>query len=245
MGQLMTFSQRTDSKQALFDGAEVRRGLAALFAPGQVYEVRILKGATKGDKRPRTYSGYFCEADAVLASLAQFSAWEGAYVTLQECTPDLLGRAENKMLPAEKDATTNDTHITRYHWLLVDSDVRRIAGISTTGDQHALAVAQSVQIRLTLRAEGWPEPLLCDSGNGSHLLYPLDLPNAPDITDLLARVLAGLAARFDTPDLQIDRTVFNPSRICKLYGTRACKGDNTPSRPHRLARMLEVPYVEE
>jgi len=27
--------------------------------------------------------------------------------------------------------------------------------------------------------------------------------------------------------------VFNPARICKLYGTLSRKGDSTPERPHR------------
>jgi hypothetical protein len=35
--------------------------------------------------------------------------------------------------------------------------------------------------------------------------------------------------------------VFNPARIWKLYGTIARKGDSLPDRPHRLARVLDVP----
>lgn len=35
--------------------------------------------------------------------------------------------------------------------------------------------------------------------------------------------------------------VFNASRIVKLYGTRACKGQPTPERPHRDSRVIEAP----
>lgn len=41
--------------------------------------------------------------------------------------------------------------------------------------------------------------------------------------------------------MKVDRSVFNPSRITKLYGTKACKGDNTPERPHRHTGILEEP----
>ena len=29
--------------------------------------------------------------------------------------------------------------------------------------------------------------------------------------------------------------------VWKLYGTRVCKGDHLPDRPHRMARILEAP----
>jgi hypothetical protein len=39
----------------------------------------------------------------------------------------------------------------------------------------------------------------------------------------------------------VDTAVHNPARIWKLYGTLSAKGDNTPERPHRMARILEAP----
>jgi hypothetical protein len=41
--------------------------------------------------------------------------------------------------------------------------------------------------------------------------------------------------------VSVDTGVYNAARIWKLYGTIACKGDNTPERPHRPARFIEVP----
>jgi hypothetical protein len=41
--------------------------------------------------------------------------------------------------------------------------------------------------------------------------------------------------------VKVDQTVFNASRIVKLYGTVARKGDHTPDRPHRLSRILVAP----
>ena len=87
--------------------------------------------------------------------------------------------------------------------------------------------------------KAWPEPALADSGNGAHLLYRVDLP--VDDGGLTKRVLAALAFRFDTDQVHVDQTTFNPARIWKLYGTLARKGDNVPDRPHRYARLIDVP----
>ena len=80
--------------------------------------------------------------------------------------------------------------------------------------------------------------MMCESGNGMHLLYPLDLPNDAESTGLVKGALAGLAARFDDAVVTVDQSVFNPGRITKLYGTVATKGDHTPLIPWRLSRLV-------
>jgi hypothetical protein len=55
---------------------------------------------------------------------------------------------------------------------------------------------------------------------------------------LVERALKGLAARFNTDRVELDTGNFNASRIWKLYGTLARKGDSTETRPHRWARLL-------
>jgi hypothetical protein len=94
-------------------------------------------------------------------------------------------------------------------------------------------------VREFLRAQGWPDPVLADSGNGFHLLNQIDLP--ADDGGLVQRVLAAIATRLDTELVKIDRAVHNPARLCKLPFTWARKGDPTGNRPHRQARLLEVP----
>ena len=100
-----------------------------------------------------------------------------------------------------------------------------------------LALARAREIRAYLQAQGWPEPLLADSGNGAHLLYRVDLP--ADDGGLVAGALAALAFRFTDALVSVDEKNFNPARIWKLYGTVAAKGDATPERPHRLSRLVE------
>ena len=57
----------------------------------------------------------------------------------------------------------------------------------------------------------------------------------------MGRSLNALAALFDDAQVTVDTGVTNASRICKLYGTTAHKGDGTSTRPHRMARLLTVP----
>ncbi|MDR0615219.1 MAG: hypothetical protein LBG29_00265 [Synergistaceae bacterium] len=73
-----------------------------------------------------------------------------------------------------------------------------------------------------------------------HLLYRTALPNDRKNADLLKRCLASLAVMFDDEKTRIDTSVFNASRICKVYGTMARKGDDTPERPHRRSALLRT-----
>ncbi len=219
---------------------DVRRSLAVLLAPGQVVEVRALEASYQQAPRyTETLGGYFDNPSDLIATISKLRTAMGIYLTLQPCDPDLLHRAANRIIRQKKDYSTPDKYITGYRWLLLDSDPDRVSSISSTDEEHAHALAHSRAIREELQQRGWPDPILADSGNGSHLLYRLDLP--VEDADLVKRTLEGLAERFEAPGLHLDTTVCNPSRICKLYGTLVCKGDNTLKRPHRLSRLLEVP----
>src|SRR5262249_38692197 len=114
-------------------------------------------------------------------------------------------------------------------------------GVSSTDDQHAAALERAGDIRAFLRDKGWPEPIHSDSGNGAHLMYRVDLPNDAASSKLVERALAALAARFDDQRVSVDRVVHNASRIWKIPGTLACKGDDTAAQPHRRSRLIDAP----
>ena len=46
---------------------------------------------------------------------------------------------------------------------------------------------------------------------------------------------------FTDEKVDIDESVFNAARICKLYGTTAKKGANLPERPWRMSEIVYVP----
>jgi len=221
------------------DRAAIRAALDVLFDPADVVELRVI--ATK--PRKRISAGYF-DGDHrdTLAGIAARENAEGAaaYVTLNPIDRQLLGRYNNRLARYVK-ATTTDRDVLHRRWLLVDLDPVRPAGVASTAEQLAEAEALALRCREELGAEGWPEPLFALSGNGFHLLYPLDLPNDDASCDLVKGALAGLAVRFDTETVKVDQCVFNAARITKLYGSVATKGDHTPSTPWRLSRLIDTP----
>jgi hypothetical protein len=85
--------------------------------------------------------------------------------------------------------------------------------------------------------------VLGDSGNGGHVLVRIDLPNTSESASLVRRCLEAVALYGGTEAVQVDTNVYNAARISKLYGTLAAKGDSTPDRPHRLARIVDVPSM--
>ena len=220
------------------DADEVRRTLKLLVEPGSTVEMRVI--LTDG----RIMSGYYRDGNALLKDVTPLGGpadVAGFYITLNPVNPALLARAENHLRKklGKKDSTTSDNDVERRARLLIDLDAKRPSGIASTDREHVAAFYKATTVREALRALGWPEPLLADSGNGCHLVYKIDLP--ADDGGLVERVLAGLAAKYDDDQIKVDRVVHNASRISKLYGTPVRKGDNTKDRPHRMARILDDP----
>jgi P4 family phage/plasmid primase-like protien len=212
-----------------------------LFRPGDVVELRVFNARQFG-----TISGYFDDLEALAKAAAYLDKQQfpGVYWTLNPLHSDLLARASNKTRRNCKPGElTGDDHVLCVRWLYIDLDPKRpVSGISATDEEKATAMELAPRIRDWLKSEGWPDPIEADSGNGAHLLYRIvELPNEPASEALLDRVLAALGARFDTDVVKVDQTTKNPSRICKIYGTVARKGDNVPARPHRLSSLLQIP----
>ena len=194
-----------------------------------------------GGKKP-IVAGWFQDYDKAAALAADVWA-TGVYITLNPCLPALLSRANERLVAGV--GRTKDSEIQHIRNLLIDLDPIRPEGISSTDAEHEAALEMAEIIRANLENQGWPEPLVGDSGNGGHLNFPIDLPPGEETTALLKAVLAGLARRYADQlaerGLELDQVVFNPARLTKLYGTMARKGDNTAARPHRLARIISLP----
>ena len=212
--------------------------LRVLFEPGDVAELRAFKDRT-------ITSGYFDNFEELAEQAAKLdSKGFAVYVTLNPTEPALLARAHNRVKSHPK-ATTSDTNIIRRRWLPVDLDPVRPANVSSTDEEKQTAVHRAREIREHLGEQGWPEPVLGDSGNGAHLLYKIDLPNDRENLELVKGVLGTLAFKFSDQAVSVDTSTANAARIWKLYGTTARKGDHTEARPHRRSRVLEIPEEVE
>lgn len=125
--------------------------------------------------------------------------------------------------------------------MLIDVDPVRPAGVCSTDGEKAGALTLAQRVANDLAREGWPTPVIADSGNGCHLLYRIELPAEDE--GLVQRVLLALDAKYSTATAKIDTAVFNPARICRLYATTNRKGNNAADRPHREAAILSAPEV--
>jgi hypothetical protein len=210
--------------------------LRVLVEPGSTVELRVPKAG-----RARVVSGYFDDPAAMAHAAARLDGRHpGIYVTANPVNPALLARASNRVVE-HAELTTGDHDVARRRWLPIDLDPVRPAGVSATDTEHAAAIAKAREIATYLTGEGWPAPVLADSGNGTYVLARVDLPNDEASRELLHRCLEALAFRFDDEAVHVDGTMFNAARIIRVPGTRNAKGDSTSDRPHRTARLLEVP----
>ena len=238
----MTTTRDNDTTRPLFDPVKVVATIKMLHEPGAVFELRAL-GVKLRAQRFRNYralSGFFDLPDALAKQLQQIVSATGIYVTLNPLNPVLLNRAINRINgDATQDFAAKDGDIIRRRWLLIDCDPVRPKGVSATDDELSKAKECSKAIHAFLKEKGWSQPICALSGNGVHLLYRVDLPS--DDAELLKRVLLALSQKFDDGVVDVDKSVHNPSRIVKLYGTLACKGDHSPERPYRMSEIVKVP----
>lgn len=217
----------------------IKRALDVLV-PNGVFEVRIPKAGVQG-----TVAGYFDDRSVAAATIAKLNdrhIYQGIYVTLNPVNPALLSRAHNRV-EGRAQSLSSDADVLVRRWLPIDFDPRRPTGVSSTNAEHLAALTRAEEVKEWLAAAGWPDPVVANSGNGAHLLYPINEPNDLDTARLLSEVTRAIAAVWTDEHVIVDETVYNASRIWKIYGTVSAKGDDTEERPHRVAMLLATPPV--
>ncbi len=219
------------------DLEQVEQSLRMVVAPGGIGEIRVI-GQSGGPY------GYYFSHDQI-PQAAKIAARDsrtakGVYVVFNELRCELSARQRL----TRTWTLTKDVDIARRRMILIDLDPSspdRGSEDSSTDAEKEAARQQMELVYEWLRGQGFPEPVVADSGNGWHLLFTVDLPNDDETTNLIQAFVNALAKRFSTPDVAVDISVFNSSRITKLYGTVSRKGNDRPERPHRLSRMVYVP----
>src|SRR5215203_1837721 len=212
------------SSAAAFATDQITEGLALLHEPGGVIEIRAFN--SKG----HATNHYFTDAHAA-ASCAAKEERQGrnVYQILNVLPADLVYR---------DGGGTKDKEVERRRWLMVDADPVRLSDISATTEEREKARHVADEVLAYARAQGWPEPHDFDSGNGFHLLFPIDLPNDDETLALIRGVLEGLMLRFGTEDVKVDTSVHNASRVTRVYGTMNRKGKDSEPRPPRRSGLI-------
>ena len=228
------------------DRDEIRRTFDLFYRQGGVRELRALRCKPKGRGKPFTSAGCF-DAVAPLVDevmrLDREHAPEGTYFTLNPLKPELMARANPNRATDYAEMTAADGDVDHRECILIDFDPKRARGISANDDELAKASECMTAARALLGTYGWPEPVVCLSGNGYHLLYWVALPNDDDARELVRRVLTKLQGSIATEFVDVDQSVFNAGRITKVYGTVARKGAHM-SRPGSIAQLNPTEFYQ-
>lgn len=220
------------------DETEIRKAIAVLKPNDKLFEIRYISSSGK-----LNFSGYFKNADTLIESLKHLAPTEegNIYITLNEIDEACYSRQQRDCFVKNCKTTTSDNDIKGYNWLMLDFDPERPSGTSSSNEELEIARKRAGRVYKYLDSRGWNAPIVAMSGNGYHLLYKISFAKNSERTELVKKTLETLNLLFGDDKLKVDVKVFNPSRICKLYGTMAVKGANTTERPHRMAKIVKMP----
>lgn len=216
-----------------FDEVELRKTIAILKPDNQLFEVRCI-----GNKI--VYSGYFDDVDVLVKELGKntFQGCNNVYITLNALNNAVASRSQRGIFEKTPTVSTSDKDVIGMDWLMVDLDPRRPTGVSSSDEELEKSKSLGNDIYKFMKSLGFEKPVVANSGNGVHLLYHIALKNTKENIELLSMSLKTLDMLFSNDDIEVDKTNFNPARICKLYGTMAKKGSNTKIRPHRTSNII-------
>ena len=221
---------------------EIHRALTLLWSERDRIELRIIHNKPNAAGKKPIDSGLFDREHIpdLIDAAVKSNSLGAVYVNINPIKQSYAPPSLNILKRGAMGLVGNgDIECRKY--LPIDLDPIRPTNTSATSAQLEKANDAAIQIEQYLNAQGWPEPVVCASGNGIHLLYRIDLPNDQGSELLIDGVLGGLGSKFNNQFVKIDKVMKNAGRIIKLYGTVSNKGDNTVETPHRLSRMVRVP----
>lgn len=158
------------------------------------------------------------------------------FVTVNQLHPGCIARAP--LLWNGKATSQND--ITRITHLVLDFDPNRPSGVpaNTQERQTAHNAAQWLADKLH-NTYHWEPRAILDTGNGVQILYPIDLPNHPQTTQLLKQIIRTLnhylQKRF--PTVTLDEATTNPAQLTRVPDTTNAKGHEWEDRQHRTVKV--------
>lgn len=200
-------------------------------------EIRIMDGM-------RIYSGYFKDVETLIKTIELYDTLPHAniYFTLNHLKEACYGRVQrDKIIQVKKEPTTGDLDIDGRTHVLIDLDPKRPSGVSSSNEELEYAHRKAVAVYNFLIAQGFNTPIVCRSGNGYHIVIPCKIANTQETTNVIQKFIQTISMLFTDDKVDVDEKVYNASRICKLYGVTARKGENTEERPWRQSEIIKVP----
>jgi hypothetical protein len=249
---------------------EIRSYLSKLFKPGELIEYRALLWGSGGRGL------YFTDLDRlaeVVAKIDQDPRVQSSYVVINPLKGRLIRERGLIVNPTDEQVeqgisgpggqTASNGDVDRLTKIFIDCDTERAPHLResdpkeydrlqkepSSDEEKAKTKLVAKAVRKYLTEQGWPQPYVCDSGNGYHLLYLINLVNNATNFGHHADCLKALKTKFDCDGTKIDSTVYNPARLTRAYGSTTRKGSDSPERPYRRnyiyesnEPVLEVPF---
>lgn len=219
----------------MVDKVELKKWWDIFIGDGNFTEIRIL-GKFQ-------YSGYFKSFDNLCKQLEPYTNMEDEqiYFVLNRIDESCYARPQCEKFVKSVKVSTNDNDIISRRFVMIDCDPIRKSSVNSNEFEFNCAMQKARDIFRFLRENGFPDAIVCHSGNGAHLQLLVDLPNDDETTEILKRFYKYLGQRFTDEHVDIDQKVFNLARLCKTYSTYAKKGANLPDRPWRQSKIIYVP----
>ena len=224
---------------------EIKKTLDVFRTDNGLLEIRIFSTVNKSE----IYSGIFDNDDALISEINKFDKeYYNIYFVFNELKDAVNGLPQlNKMVRGAK--TISDRDIKFRRWLLFDFDPIRegdVHDIASNNEEFENSKETARRARRFLLERGFKQPVVCFSGNGTHLLCRIDdIPCTDEMDDVCKNVLKYVAMQFTDEKVDCDIKVSNRARLTKFYSSVSRKGGNTKERPHRKSEIVVIPPVIE
>ena len=132
----------------------------------------------------------------------------------------------------------SDNDIERIKFILLDIDPERPSGTASTDKQKEEAKRVFDNCLQYLEDNSIQYYYTFDSGNGYHALIPIDIECTKENSRIIKELLYHLDSKFSSERAHVDKSVHNPARITRLYGTLNTKGIQNGSEHCRISKFL-------
>lgn len=220
----------------MIDKEQLRLWWNTFVGDGNFTEVRILGRFS--------YSGYFRKFENLISQIEPYTNMddEQIYFVLNSIDNDCYARPQCERFVKSPKVTTTDSDIVRRKFLLLDFDPKRKSQTNSSNVQFELAHKKAQDVyRFLIKEKGFTDSIICISGNGWHIIVPVDLPCDEETNKIIKGFYTYMGSIFSDENVEFDEKVYTNARLTKLYSTWAKKGANVPSNPWRQSKIVYIP----
>ena len=220
----------------MIDKVELRKWWDIFVGEGNFTEVRVLGRFS--------YSGYFRNFENLISQIEPYMNMddEQIYFVLNSIDKDCYARPQCERFVKYPKVTTTDSDIIRRKFLLLDFDPIRKSQTNSSDAQFELAHKKAQDVyRFLIKEKGFTDSIICISGNGWHIIVPVDLPCDEETNKVIKDFYTYMGSIFTDENIEFDEKVYTNARLTKLYSTWAKKGANVPSNPWRQSKIVYIP----